>query len=165
MPTERGDLLRGTLEMLILRSLDDGPMHGYGITERLQRVSDVLTVEEMPPTNPREENRQRQWLGLEVASLLDRSPAAEQLKATLGVTGTVGVLVLKVVPDSPADAAGIRPGDVLEAVDDFEISDLETYRRLRAQLAGRNEPLRFRVRTGSVENYIEVQPGRRGLEQ
>jgi transcriptional regulator len=47
MPTERGDLLRGTLEMLILRNLEDGPMHGYGITERLQRVSgDVLTVDE-----------------------------------------------------------------------------------------------------------------------
>ena len=46
MPTERGDLLRGTLEMLILRSLEGGPMHGYGITERLQRVSDVLTVDE-----------------------------------------------------------------------------------------------------------------------
>lgn len=47
MATDRGDLLRGTLEMLILRSLEDGPMHGYGITERLQRVSDdVLTVDE-----------------------------------------------------------------------------------------------------------------------
>lgn len=47
MATERGDLLRGTLEMLILRSLEDGRMHGYAITERLQRVSDdVLTVDE-----------------------------------------------------------------------------------------------------------------------
>jgi transcriptional regulator len=47
MTTERGDLLRGTLEMLILRSLEDGSMHGYGITERLQRVSDdVLSVDE-----------------------------------------------------------------------------------------------------------------------
>lgn len=47
MPTDRGDLLRGTLEMLILRSLENGPMHGYGITERLQRVSDeVLAVDE-----------------------------------------------------------------------------------------------------------------------
>lgn len=46
-PTDRGDLLRGTLEMLILRSLEEGPMHGYGITERLQRVSDdVLAVDE-----------------------------------------------------------------------------------------------------------------------
>lgn len=46
MPSERGDLLRGTLEMLILRSLEGGPMHGYGITERLQRISDVLAVDE-----------------------------------------------------------------------------------------------------------------------
>jgi transcriptional regulator len=47
MTADRGDLLRGTLEMLILRSLEDGPMHGYGITERLQQVSgEVLAVEE-----------------------------------------------------------------------------------------------------------------------
>ena len=47
MTTDRGDLLRGTLEMLTLRSLQDEPMHGYGITERLQRVSrDVLSVDE-----------------------------------------------------------------------------------------------------------------------
>jgi len=47
MTTDRGDLLRGTLEMLILRSLENGPMHGYGITERLQEVSkEVLSVDE-----------------------------------------------------------------------------------------------------------------------
>ena len=47
MTTDRGDLLRGTLEMLILRSLEDEPMHGYGITERLQNVSEqVLSVDE-----------------------------------------------------------------------------------------------------------------------
>jgi len=47
MAKDRGDLLRGTLEMLILQCLRDGPMHGYGITERLQRVSDdMLSVDE-----------------------------------------------------------------------------------------------------------------------
>ena len=47
MSGERGDLLRGALEMLILRCLEEQPMHGWGITERLQRVSDdVLTVDE-----------------------------------------------------------------------------------------------------------------------
>ena len=47
MTAERGDLLRGTLEMLILRSLEDGPMHGYGITERLLTVSpQFLSVDE-----------------------------------------------------------------------------------------------------------------------
>ena len=47
MTNERGDLLRGTLEMLILRTLEEEPMHGYGITERLLTVSpEFLSVDE-----------------------------------------------------------------------------------------------------------------------
>lgn len=43
----RGDLLRGTLEMLILQTLTHTPMHGYGIAQHLGRVSrDVLAIEE-----------------------------------------------------------------------------------------------------------------------
>ncbi|SRR6266536_1955829 len=43
----RTDLLQGTLDMLILRVLDRGPMHGWGIAQRIHQVSkDVLTVEE-----------------------------------------------------------------------------------------------------------------------
>ena len=41
------DLLPGTLDLLILRSLVAGPLHGYGIAERLKLVSqDVLQVGE-----------------------------------------------------------------------------------------------------------------------
>jgi transcriptional regulator len=41
------DLLPGTLDMLVLRTLARGPMHGYGIAERLRQVSDdVLQVGE-----------------------------------------------------------------------------------------------------------------------
>ena len=41
------DLLPGTLDLLILRTLVAGPLHGYGIAERLKIVSqDVLHVGE-----------------------------------------------------------------------------------------------------------------------
>jgi transcriptional regulator len=41
------DLLPGTLDMLILRALVAGPLHGYGIAERLKIVSqEVLQVGE-----------------------------------------------------------------------------------------------------------------------
>src|SRR6185436_18441634 len=41
------DLLPGTIDMLILRTLIGGPMHGYGIADRLRQVSeDVLQVGE-----------------------------------------------------------------------------------------------------------------------
>ena len=44
---EPADLLPGTLDMLILKSLTRGVMHGYGITEHIRQLSeDVLQVEE-----------------------------------------------------------------------------------------------------------------------
>ena len=47
MGAEPPDLLPGTLDMLILRALIRGPLHGYGIAERLRQVSqEVLQVGE-----------------------------------------------------------------------------------------------------------------------
>jgi PadR family transcriptional regulator, regulatory protein PadR len=44
---EKADLLQGTLDMLILKTLVRGPMHGYGVAEFIQQTSeDVLRVEE-----------------------------------------------------------------------------------------------------------------------
>jgi transcriptional regulator len=41
------ELLQGTLDMLVLRVLSGGPMHGWGIAQRIQILSkDVLQVEE-----------------------------------------------------------------------------------------------------------------------
>jgi transcriptional regulator len=43
----RNEVLPGTLEMLILKTLSIEPMHGYGIAQHIQMVSaDVLTIEE-----------------------------------------------------------------------------------------------------------------------
>ena len=42
---ERGEMLYGAMEMLILKALQFQPMHGWGITERIQQWSrDVLQV-------------------------------------------------------------------------------------------------------------------------
>jgi transcriptional regulator len=41
------DQLHGTLDMLVLKTLQHGPMHGYAIAVRLEQLSsDVLQVEE-----------------------------------------------------------------------------------------------------------------------
>src|SRR3954470_3203381 len=43
----KNELLPGTLEMLVLKTLSIEPMHGYGIAQHLQMLSaDVLTIEE-----------------------------------------------------------------------------------------------------------------------
>ncbi len=41
------DLLQGTLEMLVLRTLENGPQHGWAIARRIQQTSgDVLQVQQ-----------------------------------------------------------------------------------------------------------------------
>ncbi|HEX4808165.1 MAG TPA: PadR family transcriptional regulator, partial [Bryobacteraceae bacterium] len=43
----QGELVQGTLDMLILKTLLRGAMHGYGIAQSIQQVSEeVLRVEE-----------------------------------------------------------------------------------------------------------------------
>lgn len=45
MPEQRADLLQGTLDLLILKTLLLGPLHGWGISKRIQQLSeDVLQV-------------------------------------------------------------------------------------------------------------------------
>ena len=47
MAVRKGDLLQGTLDLLVLKVLGAGPNHGYGIATRLHQLSaDVLRVEE-----------------------------------------------------------------------------------------------------------------------
>ena len=42
-----GDLLQGTLDLLILKTLALEPMHGYGVSLRIQQISkDVLRVQQ-----------------------------------------------------------------------------------------------------------------------
>ena len=41
------ELLQGTLDMMVLKTLSAGPNHGYGVMRRIRQVSDeVLQVEE-----------------------------------------------------------------------------------------------------------------------
>jgi transcriptional regulator len=42
MTTKRGDLVQGTLEMLILKTLALEPMHGFGVSVRIGQMSDGL---------------------------------------------------------------------------------------------------------------------------
>ena len=49
MPTQPLDLLQGTLDVLVLRALAWGPMHGYAVSRWIhQRTDGVLAIEDAP---------------------------------------------------------------------------------------------------------------------
>jgi PadR family transcriptional regulator PadR len=46
-PLEKAELLQGTLDLLILKVVALGPVHGYGISQRIRQISDaVLQVQQ-----------------------------------------------------------------------------------------------------------------------
>ncbi len=60
MKTTRTDLLQGTLDLLILRVLEQGRMHGWGVAQRIHLISrDALTINQgsLYPALHRLENR------------------------------------------------------------------------------------------------------------
>jgi transcriptional regulator len=47
MAKQKADLLQGTLDLLILKALSAGAVHGYGVGQRIALLAeDMLTVEE-----------------------------------------------------------------------------------------------------------------------
>lgn len=62
----KNELLPGTLEMLILKTLSIASMHGYGIAQHLQQLSqDVLQVEEGSLYPALQRMRQKGWIRAE----------------------------------------------------------------------------------------------------
>ena len=65
-PASKRELLPGTLDMLILKTLTVQPMHGYGIAQHIQRLSqNVFRVEEGSLYPALQRMRQKGWIRAE----------------------------------------------------------------------------------------------------
>ncbi len=66
MTKTKNDNLQGALDLLVLKSLEQGPMHGWGITLHIQRVSnEVLRVEEGSLYPALHRMEQERWIASE----------------------------------------------------------------------------------------------------
>ncbi|MDQ3951950.1 MAG: trypsin-like peptidase domain-containing protein [Actinomycetota bacterium] len=115
------------------------------IDEALPIVERIL--EDPPP--------ERAWLGVTLDDVT--AEAAFEFGIPDGVEGAV---VLAVVPDSPADEAGLEVGDVVTAVDGDEVRDADA---LVAELRERDvgEEVDLSVVTDGEEDTVEVELERR----
>jgi transcriptional regulator len=65
-PLEKTDLLQGTLDLLILKVVALGPVHGYGIAQRIRQISkDVLQVQQGSLYPALHRLEKRGWLAAE----------------------------------------------------------------------------------------------------
>ncbi|HQZ02394.1 MAG TPA: Do family serine endopeptidase [Thauera sp.] len=96
----------------------------------------------------------RGWVGVEIQDI------TPELAESFGLQDTHGALIAGVLRASPADRAGIRPGDVLVAVGGEAVPDPRAMLDMVAALPpGRNAS--FRVRRGDTELELAVEIGRR----
>ena len=66
MPPPKSDLLQGTLDMLILKIVALGPVHGYAISQRIKQISkEVLVVQQGSLYPALHRLQQRGWLDAE----------------------------------------------------------------------------------------------------
>ena len=67
--TPKSDLLQGTLDVLILKIVALGPIHGYAVAQRLQQISrDVLQVQQGSLYPALHRLEKRRWVRAEWAA-------------------------------------------------------------------------------------------------
>jgi PadR family transcriptional regulator PadR len=76
------DVLQGTLDLLVLKTLSHGPMHGYGIAVHIEQISeDALRVEEGSLYPALHRIEQAGWIGAEW-KLTDNNRKAKYYRLT-----------------------------------------------------------------------------------
>jgi Do/DeqQ family serine protease len=100
----------------------------------------------------------RGWIGVEPNDL---SP---ELAETFGVKANAGVIITGVLQNGPAARAGIRPGDVITAVGDKKVDNVQ---ELLTAVAGLKPGIeaRFALQRGSDRMELNVNPGLRPKTQ
>jgi len=110
--------------------------------------------EEVAQNNPPEE---KAWLGLSVASL-----ASEEAKP-FNLKEKEGVVVTTAESGSPADDAGIKPGDVIKKISTYRIANIADYNRAAKDLKSDKKAVTFLLRridrSGTGQNlFVVVKP-------
>jgi serine protease Do len=85
-------------------------------------------------------------------SLKDMTP---QIAHQMGLKGEHGVLVVNVLPGSPAEKSGIRRGDVIREVNDEEVTTVSEALRAIGK-AGQDDPILFRVQRDQGSFFVAM---------
>jgi S1-C subfamily serine protease len=101
-------------------------------------------------SNAAEKKVTNKEIGIQVSTI------TEEYMQYLKLDNTKGVIVLGVLPGSPADNGGMHPGDVILGIAEFPISNIEEYEEAVKKLEGRGDfSIMIRDREGPF-SYIQI---------
>ncbi len=120
-------------------------------TATITASEDTSTTETHATTDDGDDGEKaaKPWVGLYVMNLSDR--VADKLE----IDATEGVVVIKVVEDGPAAAAGIEKGDVILSVGDTGVSNVADVRQAVGE-ASIGDTLSFTVERDRSESTYDV---------
>ena len=101
----------------------------------------------------------RPWLGVSITALTARVKAVVEMDPEFDwdITVDEGILIILVAPDSPADKAGLQPGDVILTLNGEEVlTDQEFMRILFESEIG--QPLAINYQRGDIKTTVDAFP-------
>jgi len=116
----------------------------------------LLAAEAGEPARPPKE-QPIGWLGVSIQEVGEE--LAERLAATFGVESGTGVLVLEAIRGGPAEAAGLKPSDVIVKLDNQPIWEVRQLQKIiRGSAPGRS--IRLTILRGRERVQVPVTVGR-----
>lgn len=100
------------------------------------------------------------YLGIEMVNLTPeiRQELNRESRGQLQISASEGVLVVRVVPNSPAAQSGLRPGDVIQRINDQTVETSEEVQRL-VENSQVGQPLSVSVARSGGAVTLSVRPG------
>jgi Do/DeqQ family serine protease len=92
------------------------------------------------------------WLGMDVDAL------GGEFARRMGVDEEEGVVVTHVEVGSPAEDAGIAPGDVIQKINLKDVRDLADYGEIRESLEGQKKAISFHIKRDGRASFVAVKP-------
>lgn len=120
----------------------------------------INTAKAIKDTLSRGEQVKHPYIGVRMVSLTPE--IVQQLKQDPNIpfelSAVNGVLVVQVMPKSPAAAAGLKPGDVITEIEGKAIGTAEQLQNA-VEASQINQPLKLTIRRGNQTQQVTVRPG------
>lgn len=147
-----GPLLNEIGEVIGINTAIRANAAGIGFAIPINKAKEVM------PVLARGEQVTHPYVGVQIASLTPELAKQNNSdpNASVMLPEVSGVLVVGVVPNSPAATAGIRRGDVITQIDGQAITDAENLQTL-VDRSGIGKSLRLTIRRGNATQQLTVR--------